>query len=65
VSHATKLYSYLLRPTTANHAFEEVVLRTLNRTVSGTRGEHADLLLRLAPILRAEVEKQGLAELYE
>jgi DNA polymerase-1 len=65
VTHSTKLYSYLLRPTTANHDFEEVVLRSLNRTLSGTRGEHADLLLRLAPVLRAEVEKQGLAELYE
>lgn len=65
VCHATKLYSYLLRPTTANHAFEEVVLRTLNCTLSGARGEHADFLLRIAPILRAEVEKQGLAELYE
>ncbi len=65
VRHATMLYSYLLRPTTANHAFPEVVLRYLNRTLSGTPGERADFLLRLAPILREEVEKQGLAELYE
>ena len=59
------LYSYLLRPTTANHAFAEVVLRHLNRTLSGAPGERADFLLRLAPVLRAEVEKQGLRELYE
>jgi DNA polymerase-1 len=65
VQHATVLYSYLLRPTTANHAFAEVVLRCLNRTLSGASGEHADFLLRLAPLLREEVEKQGLAELYE
>jgi DNA polymerase I len=65
VKHATILYSYLLRPTTANHAFAEVVLRHLNRTLSGAPGERADFLLRLAPVLRAEVEKQGLAELYE
>jgi DNA polymerase-1 len=65
VRDATMLYSYLLRPTTANHALPEVVLRHLNRTLSGAPGERADFLLRLAPILREEVEKQGLAELYE
>ena len=40
-------------------------LRHLNRTLSGAQGERADFLLRLAPILRAQVEKEGLAELYE
>jgi DNA polymerase-1 len=65
IRHATMLYSFLLRPTTANHEFAEVVLRHLNRTLSGAPGEHADFLLRVAPILRAEVEKQGLLDLYE
>jgi DNA polymerase I len=65
IRHATALYSYLLRPTTANHAFAEVALRCLNRTLSGASGEHADFLLRIAPLLREEVEKQGLLELYE
>ncbi|MGD0404376.1 MAG: DNA polymerase I [Candidatus Acidiferrales bacterium] len=65
IRHATMLYSYLLRPTTANHEFAEVVLRHLNRTLSGAAGERADFLLRLAPILRAEVEKQGLLDVYE
>jgi len=65
IRHAVMLYSYLLRPTTANHAFGEVVLRQLNQTLSGASGERADLLLRVAPALRAEVEKQGLTELYE
>ncbi len=65
IRHATMLYSYLLRPTTANHAFAEVVLRHLNRTLSGAPGEHADFLLRLAPVLRAEVEKQSLVDVYE
>jgi DNA polymerase-1 len=37
----------------------------LNRTLSGASGERADFLGRLAPVLRAEVEKQGLLELYE
>jgi DNA polymerase I len=65
IRHATILYSYLLRPTTANHVFAEVVLRHLNRSLSGAPGERADFLLRLAPALREEVEKQGLAEIYE
>jgi len=65
IRHATMLYSFLLRPTTANHAFAEVVLRNLNCTLSGAPGERADFLLRLAPILREEVERQGLLEIYE
>lgn len=65
IRHATMLYSYLLRPTTANHAFGEVILRHLNQMLSGAAGEHADFLLRLAPILRQEIEKQGLDKLYE
>jgi DNA polymerase-1 len=65
IQHATMLYSYLLRPTTANHEFAEVVLRHLNRTLSGAPGERADFLRRLAPILRAEVEKQELLDVYE
>src|SRR5208282_3646543 len=65
VRHATMLYSYLLRPTTANHAFGEVALRHLNQTLSGAPGERADFLLRLAPMLRAEVESQNLADIYE
>ncbi len=65
IRDATMLYSYLLRPTTANHAFAEAVLRHLNCTLSGAPGERADFLLRLAPVLRAEVERQGLTHLYE
>ncbi|MGC1686289.1 MAG: 5'-3' exonuclease H3TH domain-containing protein, partial [Candidatus Acidiferrales bacterium] len=47
IRDATELYSYLLRPTTANHEFPEVVLRHLNRTLSGASGERADFLGRL------------------
>ncbi|MHB8755635.1 MAG: DNA polymerase I [Candidatus Acidiferrales bacterium] len=64
IRHATMLYSYLLRPTTANHSFAEAVLRHLNVTLSGASGEHADFLFRLAPLLRAEVEKENLLDLY-
>ncbi len=65
LKHATILYSYLVRPTTANHVFAEVVLRHLNRTLSGAPGERADFLLRLAPVLRAEVEEMELTGLYD
>jgi DNA polymerase I len=65
IKHATALYSYLLRPTTAKHNLAEVVLRHLNRTLSGAPGERADFLFRLAPVLREEVEKQGLLDVYE
>ncbi len=65
IRHATMLYSYLLRPTTTKHALAEVVLRHLSCTLSGAPGERGDFLLRLGPILRAEVEKQGLSRLYE
>ena len=65
IRHATMLYSYLLRPTTSKHSLADVVLRQESVTLSGAPGEHAEHLQRLAPLLRKEVEAQGLAELYE
>jgi DNA polymerase-1 len=65
IEHATQLYSYLLRPTTANHNFADVVLRQFNATLGGGPGERADYLQRLAPMLRAQVEQQELTRAYE
>src|SRR3981081_2472213 len=65
IRHATMLYSYLLRPTTSKNALVDVVLRHENVTLSGAPGEQADHLQRLAPMLRKEVEAQGLTNLYE
>ena len=65
IRHATMLYSYLLRPTTSKHSLADAVLRQESVTLSGAPGEHAEHLQRLAPLLRKEVEAQGLAELYE
>ena len=65
IRDATMLYSYLLRPTTSKHSLADAVLRAENVTLSGAPGEHADHLQRLAPLLRKEVEAQGLAKLYE
>ena len=65
IRHAVALYSYLLRPTTANHSFAEVVLRQMNLTLSGAPGEHADFLIRLAPLMRPVIESEHLAAVYE
>jgi DNA polymerase-1 len=65
VSHAVMLYSYLLRPTTAQHNLGEVVLRHLNLTLSGVVGEHADYLQRLTPALRQELESQDLVAVFD
>jgi len=65
IEHATQLYDYLLRPTTAKHEFADVVFRTFNAPMGGGAGERADYLQRLAPVLRQQVEQQGLAGVYE
>jgi DNA polymerase-1 len=65
IQHATQIYSYLLRPTTANHNFAEVVMRQFNAMLGGAPGERADYLHRLAPALRAQVEAQQLLMAYE
>ena len=62
---ATQLYSYLLRPTTANHNFADVVLRQTNEMLAGGPGEHADQLQRIAPLLRAQIAEQQLGGVYE
>src|SRR5580692_9212333 len=64
-THATQLYSYLLRPTTANHNFADVVMRQFNAALGGGAGERADYLQRLAPVLRARIEEQELAGVYQ
>jgi len=65
IEHATQLYSYLLRPTTAKHNFADVIFRQFNVPIGGGAGERADYLQRLAPVLRKEVEAQGLDSVYE
>jgi DNA polymerase-1 len=65
IRDATQIYSYLLRPTTANHNFADVVMRQFNAMLSGAPGERADYLQRLAPVLRAQIEAQQLVSVYE
>ena len=62
---ATQIYSYLLRPTTAKHNFEEVAFRQFNVPLGGGSGERADTMQRLAPTLRAQVKEKKLEEVYE
>ena len=65
VRHAVRLYSYLLRPSTSKHDLEEVAVRHLNVSPMASATEKAEWLARLGPQLRAEVEQQGLAEVYD
>ncbi len=65
IQHATQIYSYLLRPTTGNHNFTDVVMRQFNVILGGGAGERADYLHRVAPLLRESVEAHGLTEAYE
>jgi DNA polymerase-1 len=61
---ATQIYSYLLRPTTGNHNFADVVMRQWNAMLGGGPGERADYLQRLAPILREAVKQQEMTSAY-
>jgi DNA polymerase-1 len=63
--HATQFYSYLLKPTTANHNFDDVYFRQYNAPVGGGAGERADHIRRLAPELRKGIEEQELVDVYE
>ena len=65
IRHATMLYSYLLRPTTAKHTLADAVLRQESATIPGAPGVRAEHLQRLALPLRREVETQGLERVYE
>jgi DNA polymerase I len=65
VKHATQLYAYLLRPTTANHNFADVVMRQFNSMIGGGPGERADYLQRMAPVLRTQIDEQELTGVYE
>lgn len=65
IQHATQLYSYLLRPTTANHNFADVVMRQFSAMLGGGPGERADYLQRLAPALREQIKEQKLEKVYE
>jgi DNA polymerase I len=60
------LFSYLLNPTYSSHTLREIALRRFNLQLAGTTAEAADVTLRLAHVLRKEVEDEpGLINVYE
>jgi DNA polymerase-1 len=65
IEHATQLYSYLLKPTTGNHNFVDVIFRQFNLPMGGGAGERADNLQKLAPALHEQIEAQDLLKVYE
>jgi len=65
IEHATQIYSYLLKPTTANHTFADVIFRQFNVPLGGGAGERADYLQRLAPLLHKEIATEGLETVYD
>ena len=65
VKHDSALYSYLLDPTYSSHLLSDVALRRFNLKLSAELAEAADITFRLAVALRQDVEREGLAKLYE
>ena len=63
--HDPILYSYLLDPTYSSHRLADVALRRFNLKLAGQLAESADITARLTQTLRDEVEREGLAKLYE
>ncbi len=76
VSHDTFLASYLLRPSQRSYTLENVLQRHLNRTLSRSEGqmtlldedsgdtERAGAILDLAAALAAELDDNGLYDVY-
>ena len=62
IAHDTMLYSYLLDPTYSAHTLPGVALRRLGLKLSGSLAEAADITLRLASALGAEVEAEAELE---
>ncbi len=60
----TLLYSYLLDPTTARHSLADAALRRFSLKLSGGVAEAAEFTARLAPLLRRDVEADGLTSVY-
>src|SRR5260370_14441717 len=54
-----------MRQTTAKQNVEEVAFRQFNVPGGGGAGERADVMQKLAPALRAQVEEKKLDEVYE
>ncbi len=64
VADDTMLYSYLLEPLASSHALADVVLRRLGRKISPSIAEAAQRTHQLSEMLRPEIEREDLRNLY-
>ncbi|MBZ5565824.1 MAG: hypothetical protein LAP13_25820, partial [Acidobacteriia bacterium] len=65
VADDTMLYSYLLEPLASSHELPDVVLRRQGRKISNSLAEAAELTRELAALLRPEIVREGLKDLYD
>jgi len=65
VQDDTLLYSFLLDPLASAHGLRDAFLRLKGSALSGAPGEGAGGTLDLARVLRPEIEREGLKDLYE
>ncbi len=65
VQHDPLLYAYLLDPTYSTYGLPDVAFRKFNLKMGPSPAEAADITLRLADKLGAEVDNAGLRKVYE
>ena len=58
------LYSYLLEPLASSHALADVVLRRQGRKISPSLAEAAQRTHQLSELLRPEIAREDLQNLY-
>jgi DNA polymerase-1 len=64
VADDTMLYSYLLEPLASSHALADVVLRRQGRKISPSLAEAANRTRELSELLRPEIVREDLQQLY-
>ena len=64
VADDTMLYSYLLEPLASSHTLADVVLRRQGRKISASLAEAADRTRELSDMLRPEIVREDLRQLY-
>ena len=64
VADDTMLYSYLLEPLASSHALADVVLRRQSRKISSSLAEAASRIHELSELLRPEIAREELQNLY-
>ena len=65
VQHATQIYSYLVRPTTGNHNFTDVVMRQFNVDDGRRTGRARGFSATAGAVAEGAVEEAQVLEAYE